>query len=83
MTKVLKYGGVFLIFIGIFLAVWNFKGVINAEIPVDYLPDPMPLQGHECVPPASTEPWARTESIKKANAQDQGADLPRQAGESK
>ena len=36
-----------LVIVGLALAFLTHKGVINAEIPVDYNPDPYPLQNRE------------------------------------
>lgn len=48
MKQNLKYLIPIVIVFGIVLAILNFKGVINSEIPVDYNPDPYPLHQNEC-----------------------------------
>tara|TARA_A100000171_G_scaffold24514_2_gene22772 strand:+ start:1178 stop:1384 length:207 start_codon:yes stop_codon:yes gene_type:complete len=54
MQNILRYGIPLLIVIGIIVAILNFKGVINSEIPVDYNPDPYPLHQQECPPATDT-----------------------------
>lgn len=45
-----------LVVLGFAVAILNFEGAINSEIPVDRDPDPFPLSPEKCPPEEATAP---------------------------